>query len=138
MTLRTALPQQLSTSVLTLVTSVLVMSVTATTMATLLAFLTTSTLASPLVFSADAQGTTLGTTQQTLSVFLEQRSPAVPPGHVSQYAPLPDDSEDGHNKPHERLQLVSINNTVNPSSTGEPLRNTYHRSETWDGTGTVA
>lgn len=70
--------------------------------------------------------------------FLEQRSPAVPPGHVSQYAPLPDDSEDGHNKPHEHFQLVSINNTVTPSSTGEPLRNTYHRSEAWNYTGIAA
>lgn len=103
-------------------------------MMALLAFPTTSTLASPLVFYEDAQGTMLGTMQQTSSL-VSRAEVSSSTARTCVTVCSSDDSEDSHNNPHECFQLVSISNTVTSSSTEEPLRNTDLKA--WNCTGST-
>lgn len=110
------------------------MNVTTTTMTALLAFPTASTLASPLVIYEDAQGTMMGTMRQTSSL-VSRAEVSSSTARTCVTVCSSDDSEDGHNNPHECFQLVSISNTVISSSTGEPLRNTDLKA--WNCIGTA-
>lgn len=119
-----ALPQQLLANILTLVTNVFVTNVTAITMTTFLTFSIASILTSPLVIYEDAQGTVLGTMQQTSSIVSRTVVSNGIPRRCVEYVPLPNEFEERNNNTHELFRLMCIDDAVIPIFyRGSPVRN---------------